>query len=165
MAVVDELLFIKNFREQKAEKNMLRTRLDLQQAHHRQLKAQDTLQVFRVQAQQDEVRWYDELCSRMVKPREILSVQEDVAALRTTEANLAVSLEQASTEHEAAQQHYAVATDQHRQATTAKNKFIEVAQNFHAEVARERERREELELEEVAGQMRFRAPGEENDHG
>lgn len=165
MAMVDELLFIKNFREQKAEKDMLRTRLDLQQAHHRQEKAEDTLQVFRVQAQQDEVRWYGELCSRLVKPREILAVQEDVAVLRATEAHLAVRLEQALAEHEEAQQHYVSATDQHRLATMAKNKFIELAQNFHAAEARERERREEMELEEVAGQLRLRDPAEEPEHG
>lgn len=165
MAMVDELLFIKNFREQKAEKDMLRTRLDLQQAHHRQEKAEDTLQVFRVQAQQDEVRWYGELCTRLVKPREILAVHEDVAVLRSNEAHLAVRLEQALAEHEVAQQHYASATDQHRLATMAKNKFIELVQNFHAAEARERERREEMELEEVAGQLRLRDPAEEREHG
>lgn len=165
MAMVDELLFIKNFREQKAEKDMLRTRLDLQQAHHRQEKAEDTLQVFRVQAQQDEVRWYGELCTRLVKPREILAVHEDVAVLRSTEAHLAVRLEQALAEHEVAQQHYASATDQHRLATMAKNKFIELVQNVHAAEARERERREEMELEEVAGQLRLRDPAEEREHG
>ena len=164
MGMVDELLFIKEFREKKAEKHMLRTRLDLQQAHHRQQKADDDLQVFRIQAQQEEIRWYEQLCSRVVKPREILSVHEDVAALRAEEANLAVTLEQALADHETAQQHYAMAADQHRMATAAKNKFMEVAQTLQAEEARERERIEELELEEVAGQLRPHGFAEENGH-
>lgn len=165
MAMVDELLFIKNFREQKAEKDMLRTRLDLQQAHSLQSKAQNSLQGFREQAQQDELRWYGALCARLVKPREILAVHEDVAILRATEAQLAVHLEQALAAHEAAQQHFVKATDLHRKATTAKNKFVELAQNFHAAEARESERREEMEIEEVAGQLRLRDPMSEKEHG
>jgi type III secretion protein O len=162
MGMVDELLFIKEFREKKAEKHMLRTRLNLQQAHHRQEKADDDLQVFRIYAEQEEIRWYEQLCSRVVKPREILSVQEDVAGLRAKEANLAVTLEQAFADHEIAKQHYATAADQHRMATAAKNKFIEVAQSLQAEEARERERIEELELEEVASQLRPTGFFEEN---
>lgn len=165
MAMVDELLFIKRFREQKAEKDMLRTRFDLQQAHGREEAAQDSLQAFRLQAQADELRWYGDLCSRLVKPREILAVQEDVAVLRANEAQLAIGLEQAQAEHAAAQQRYAGATDQHRLATAAKNKFVELADSFHAAEARERERRDEMELEEVAGQVRLRDGTEEQEHG
>lgn len=165
MAMVDELLFIKRFREQKAEKEMLRTRFDLQQAHQHREEAEDTLQTFRVQAQEDELRWYGDLCSRLVKPRDILAVQEDVAVLRVHETQLAIGLEQAQVEHDAAQKRYAGATDQHRLATAAKNKFVELAYNFHAAEARERERRDELELEEVAGQVRVRDGMEEQEHG
>jgi type III secretion protein O len=165
MAMVDELLFIKKFREQKAEKEMLRARFDLQQAHERQEEAKDSLQVFRVRAHADELRWYGDLCSRLVKPREILAVQEDVAVLRANETQLAIGLEHAQGEQAAAQQRFAGATDQHRLATAAKNKFVELAESFHVAEARERERREELELEEVAGQARMRDGIEEQDHG
>ncbi len=161
MGMIDELLFIKDFRERKAERELLRTRLDLQQAHGRHSQAQDTLVDFQSQAQQQEQQWFSDLCTRLVKPKEILAVHADVAQLRATEADLAVQLEEAHAAHQMAQEVYALATDQHREATVTKNKFLELAQSMHAAEQRERERRDEMELEEVASQIRKRIHAQE----
>jgi len=155
-AMVDQLLFIKEFREQKAETELQKSRVRLAEAHRVEDETQRTRDEFFEFSRREELRWYDDLCSRLVTVRDITHVQEDVAGLRATERGHDEALEKAAAQRAQAQAHFAGATQTRRDAQAAREKFVEIATSFHALAAKEAERREELELEELAGQRRDR---------
>ncbi len=151
MAMIDELLFIKKFREDKAEKALQKARLALQEARHAEQQANEALQSFQQQAQDMEQAWYRELCSRLVTVRDIAHVQEDVAMLRQTELEYQQALRAAEQQHTQAQAVQNQANQQMLDASKAREKFTELARNHHWIVSQESQRKEEMELEEVAG--------------
>jgi type III secretion protein O len=55
-----------------------------------------------------------------------------------------------------ARENFDTSTRKMRDASTAREKFVELARNFHILETREAERKEELELEEVASIVRER---------
>lgn len=156
MAMVDELLYIKSFREQQAETDLQRSRADLRIAHAAEDDARIERDEFARQAQEDELRWYRELCEKLVRVRDIEDVQLAVAGLRQREAHLQQVLEQRERDREQSQQRFHQASDHLRQASTARSKFEELAREHHLAVSREAERKEEMELEELAGVVRER---------
>ena len=156
MAMVDELLYIKTFREQQAETALQRSRTELRLAHQAEDVARDERDEFARQAVEDELRWYRELCERLVKVRDIEDVQLAVSMLRMREIEFEKALEAKQREREQAQQVFHTASDHLKQASTARNKFEELARQHHVAVARESERKEEMELEELAGIVRER---------
>ena len=156
MAMIDELLFIKTFRERKAETALQRSRLVLVDAQRQEDTARQTLERFIEQATEDELRWYRELCARLVKQHDIEVVQQDVAIQRAEEQAYLRELEAAAAAHVSAQAAFNQATTVLRDACTSRSKFDELARLHHDTVAREAERVEELELEEVAGIVRER---------
>lgn len=156
MAMVDELLYIKSFRERQAETAMQRSRTELRLAHEAEDQARTERDDFARQAEEDELRWYHELCERLVKVRDIEDVQHAVAALRLREAEFEQALVNREQEREQAQHGFKAATDHLKQASTARSKFQELAREHHLAVSREAERKEELELEELAGVVRER---------
>ncbi len=156
MSMIDQLLYIKHFREQQAETAMQKSRMVLAQAHRLEDDAQQELTRFVEQAQKDELAWYQALCERIVKVRDIEDVQTDVAILRAEEAQRARELEQAQQAREQAQSSFNTATQVLRDASTARNKFEELAMRHHEALIKEAERKEDLELEELAGIVRER---------
>lgn len=154
MAMIDELLFIKKFREKKAEKEFQKARLALVEARKAEEAANQKLIEFQNQAEQDELAWYRDLCSKVVKLRDIANVQEDVAMLRQTEIAHTQALQKAEQQHVQAKNVHVEANHTMREASKAREKFTELARNFHLIEAKEAERKEELELEEVAGNGR-----------
>ena len=154
MAMIDELLFIKEFREKKAEKEFQKARMALVEARKIEEAANGALTTFQVQAEQEEQSWYRDLCSRVVKPREIAYVQEDVAMLRATELMHANALQKAERQHALAHDTHVQTHLAMREASKAREKFTELARMHHVLVNQEAERKEELELEEVAGNVR-----------
>jgi type III secretion protein O len=156
MSMLDELLFIKRFREQQAETLVFRSRADLAQARRAEDEASALLERFRVQAQADEQAWYQALCERPVKLREITRVQEDVSMLRAAERAHEQSLEQAGAQRASAQQAYAEASQRMRDASAVREKFVELVRREHLAASREHERREELEFEELSSVRRDR---------
>lgn len=165
MAMVDQLLFIKTFRERQAETVLQRSRLSLAQAHQLEEQAQLELERFIAQATEDELRWYRQLCERVVKLRDIEEVQTDVAILRAEEAERARARDAATQQREQAQSAFTQASQQMKEASTARNKFEELARQHHALVAKEAERKEDLELEELAGIVREREEVDLQEHG
>jgi len=156
MSMIDQLLYIKEFREQQAETALQKSRLILADAHQQENLARETLEVFVAQAREDELLWYRELCERVVKLRDIEEVQLDVAILRAEEAARQQDLDRAQNEREQAQVAFNSATHVMREASTARNKFEELALSHHAALSKEAERKEDLELEELAGIVRER---------
>ena len=79
MGMVHQLLFIKDFHQKKAEMTLQSARLTMQAAKREEDQAQETLTRFQAHAQREELAWFDDLCSRVVKVRDIQMVQADVA--------------------------------------------------------------------------------------
>ncbi|MEK0416850.1 MAG: hypothetical protein RI949_856 [Pseudomonadota bacterium] len=156
MAMIDQLLTIKSFRERQAETALHKTRVELADAHRIEEVAEHDLHTFMRQAQEDEIRWFEELCSRVVKLRDIEEVQTDVAILRAEQAHKEQELEQAQARRAQAQSTFNQATQVMKEATTAREKFEELAQQHHAALGKEAERKEDLELEELASIVRER---------
>ena len=156
MGMLDELLYIKTFRKDQAETALLVARAQLAHAHRVEDEARQRLSRFQTQAEQDERAWYQDLCSRLVRPREIAEVQLEVAILRAEEQARIEALAQAGRERTQAQSHYTGAADTLQVASATRSKFEELAAPHHATERRELERREEQELEEVAGHPRRR---------
>lgn len=156
MAMLDELLFIKRFREQQAESRAFSSRAELAQARRHEDEASKLLEQFRRQAQADEQTWYQALYARPVKLRQITRVQEDVILLRASERAHEQALEQAAAQRAAAQQRYAEASQRMREARAVREKFVELVRRENLAASREHERREELEFEELASTRRDR---------
>jgi len=156
MPMVDDLLFIKRFRESKAETELQKSRAALVLAQKAEREAEQALEAYIAHAIAQEKAWYDDLCSRLVKLREIATVQEDVAALKVTERAHRDQVEDRRKAHVEAGQQMDLAVQRMRDASTARQKFVELARNFHWLAAREQERKEELELEELASIRRER---------
>ncbi len=156
MAMVDELLYIKSFREQQAETALQRSRAELRVAREAEEHARQERDEFARRAVEDELRWYRELCERVVRVRDIEDVQVAVAGLRQQEAHLQQALEMKESEREQSQDRFKQAGEHLRVASTARNKFEELAKQHHLAVSKEAERKEELELEELAGVVRDR---------
>ena len=163
MAMVDDLLFIKRFRETKAETELQKSRAAVVLAQQAEREAEKTLSDYIDFAIAQEQAWYDDLCSRLVKMREIARVQEDVVGLKATERSHEESLEARKTEHVSAVEQMEVCVQRMRDASVARQKFVELARNFHMLAAREAERKEELELEELASIRRDREDWEQAD--
>lgn len=156
MAMLDELLFIKEFRERKAETELQKSRMRLGAAEQIEREAEKTLQAYVEQAIAEELRLYADLCVRIVKPRDIADVQGEVAAMRLQEMQHQQALESAEQQHVLAKDDFQLSTRKMRDASTAREKFVELARNHHMLEARESERKEDLELEEVASIVRER---------
>ena len=156
MAMIDELLFIKEFRERKAETELQKSRAQLGSAVQAERQAQDELEQFVAHATAEELRMFNDLCSRIVKLRDINDVHTEIAALKQQEMSHEDELKVRQQQHVQAREHFDTSTRKMREASTAREKFVELARNFHVLAAREAERKEELELEELASVVRER---------
>ena len=156
MAMVDDLLFIKRFRETKAETELQRSRASLVLAQTAERDAEVALNKFSQFAVAQEQAWYADLCSRLVKIRDIAQLHGDIAELRATERSHEETLGVRKEEHQAARVTFDQSVENMRDASVARQKFVELARNFHLLAAREQERKEELELEELASIRRER---------
>jgi len=156
MSMMDQLLYIKTFRESQAQTKMRRCRADHLEAQAKEQSSREALERFVVQAREDEARWYRELCDRLVRLSDIESLQQDIAILRAEEVAHEDEVKAKMAQTEAAREALSASTNALREATAARNKFEELRRRERDAVAREFERREELELEEVAGNRRDR---------
>src|SRR5262245_22461143 len=85
MSIFDELLSIKEFREDQAEVGLKKAQNEVTHARRAHDELEALLQAFRKEAQEKEAQWYARLCANVVKLRDITDVREDVAMLREGE--------------------------------------------------------------------------------
>ncbi len=154
MSMLYQLLFIKDFHKKKAEMTMQKARMVMQEAKRQEEQAQDTLQTFQTEAERAERTWFDALCSRVVKVRDIHNLHADVAQLRATEQMHVQNWQQAQKDHVQASASHKQATTEKKEADQVCEKFIELVQRHDQMLATEAERKEELELEELNGNLR-----------
>lgn len=151
-----ELLELKDFRERQAQTALQRRRSELALAQAALERALARLQQHRELARTHERSLYDGLMRRTVRLRDIEDVQHSVAALRLAEQRLQLDSVQAEGSRGQAQQATREALARHRRSERAKEKFVQLASLHHAELLREAERAEDLEMEEVAALRRDR---------
>ena len=103
-----------------------------------------------------EDQWYRELCTRVVRVRDIENLHASIAGLRRTQQQLDQDLDARLREREQAQKHMKQSSEHHRLASVARSKFTELARIHEVARVLETERREESELEELASASRDR---------
>ena len=139
MSIFRDLLTIKSLRESKAERIVRRQREVLAQASTLRAQANDRLERFVVFARNEEETLYLDLCSRVVRLRDIENVQNTVAHLRQQEQQHQETLRKAEVQR----------VLESEQLTADKN-------------LRECERKEDAEMEEVAETRRDREDWDES---
>ena len=163
MKVFNELLTIKRFREGQAELAVARQRQVHAEAERQRDTARERLAEFKVWAHRREESLYKDLCSRVVRVREIEDVLAGVAELREgereRETQVEVAVQQVSDEAVALVQR----REAHRTATRMTEKFVELGRIHLAEHLLELERKEDLEMEEAASVSRDRQEWEQHE--
>jgi type III secretion protein O len=148
MGMLDELLHLKSFREEKAERAVGAGREAVTHAARQEQQAHDALTDYRDWSDRHERQLYDEICRRPVQPRELEWLREDVNALRTKEGELDKLVQQAGQHRGEAETALESLHRVHAEATRVRDKFQQLA-DADADAERvETERREEAEAEE-----------------
>ncbi|MDB5840447.1 MAG: type secretion protein [Herminiimonas sp.] len=149
MDVLEDLLRIKEFREQKAEIELAKGRRALAAASEALQRARDELQERRTSCDSKERAMYADLCSRLVKLVEIDAVGIDVEEMRKEVTRFEELLETAKSERETAAQHLEQAKAGYQAATRMREKFSELVRFSETERDAESQRTEDSEMEEV----------------
>lgn len=162
MSFFKELLSIKTFRESKAELNVGRQCVVHVEAVAAHAEAERTLLSYQDYVYRRERDLYADLCTRVVRQRAIEEVQMAVVFMREQEQARHKAVEQAERDKQAQAQRLADLRVVHKDATKAKEKFVELAQVYADEKVKEFERKEDAELEEVAELRRDRIEWDES---
>lgn len=162
--MIGQLLRIKAFREKKAETEMLKSRLLLARAKAAEAEAARALDEYAQNALREERRMYEQLCSQVVRLRQITEVQQEVACLKQGELAREEALLAAERAHRDALDEFNLSLDGYRKASAARQKFDELLQQETVREGQVQEKKEESELEELAGQLRDRDDHEEYEH-
>lgn len=156
MSIFHELLAIKAFREGQAESAVRLQRQALADAVAAREAAEQLLARLLREGVEIEQEMYRALCSRVVRLREIEDVQLSVAELRQREAAQQEAVQASERVQLEQSQKLEAARVTHQDAARQKSKFVDLAHNYAVGQLREAERREDLEMEEVASLTRDR---------
>lgn len=163
MSVFDELLAIKRFSEGQAEIAVSRQRLRHAEADAAREASERALADFRDESERRERAMYSDLCSRVVRVREIEDVLQGVAGLREGERQREQAVEQAAERLREENQALADRRAQHQQAVRLTGKFVELASIHLAEHLKALEHKEDMEMEEAASLSRDREDWEQHE--
>lgn len=152
MKMIETLLRIKHLREADAQAHLLGTQLASERAKVKKDDAAEVLETFSAAARQEEDGMYDDLCSRVVRVREIESVIAQVAILENGKLERRESLTKAEIAFEEAHEALEQARMMYRDAMRATQKFRELATRHAEKVLQAAERSEENEIEEIVSQ-------------
>jgi hypothetical protein len=155
MALLDELLRLKSHREDKASRAVAADRAALAETERLEQAAGESLNDYRAWAEGHERERYEELCKRVVQPREIEWLRQDVAGLRHKETELEGLLAKAAERRGEAEQALARSREAHAQALRACEKFTRLAEVQAESERREAERLEDVEAEDLQGTRRI----------
>lgn len=150
MDVLADLLRIKIFREEKAERALAKARALLRAAEEAVEHAKKVLRDYREESRQREKALFADLCKRIVLLKDIQDVQIDIQLMKERIEVLANEVEQAKQRQEEAAVHEREAREQHKFAVRMREKFSEMLRTVNEERDFELSRREELEVEEAA---------------
>lgn len=146
----DELLRIKRFREEQAELGVGRARRHMARAVQVRSEAEEALEQYRGEARRREDGMYEDLCSRVVRVREIDDVLQQVAGLKEGERRRDAAREDALRKEVEARDALDGARLAHQHALRQCDKFVDLAGVYQAEALKEQENKEDAEVEEAA---------------
>lgn len=149
-----DLVKIKALRADRAEQFMQLCRCEAIRALAERVQAEKTRDTFEVFRDQEEMRRYAELMGHAVRLRDIEGVHEYLALLREELRARQHQAEERAKAHQAASHRAQTAQETYSTADRARQKMLELAAVFDAELAREMEYREEQELEELVESRR-----------
>ncbi len=150
MNVLTDLLRIKIFREQQAERALLKARLILKDADGALKDARSSLKKFMEESIEREKLMYSDLCSRLVFLKEIENVRLDVDLMKEKSDQLKQKVEDAETARKEAAEREDLARQVHIVAIREREKFDELNSTLLEEHERKVAQFEELEIEESA---------------
>ncbi len=150
MDVLADLLRIKVFREEKAERALAKARALLRAAEAAVAQAKKVLRDYREESRQREKALFADLCKRIVLLKDIQEVQIDIQLMKERIEVLARELEEAKERQEEAAAHEREAREEHKFAVRMREKFSEMLRTVNEERDFELSRREEQEVEEAA---------------
>lgn len=148
--MMQELLAIKRFREGQAEMGVRQRRSQLQAREAGLLQVQEELAHMLEEAMRSEKALYADLCTRLVKLRDLENASQFVAALKQQEQIQRDAVHTAENVLAQAEQALVAARAAHQDALQQTSKFLELAERFDLLAAQEAERKEDLEMEEAA---------------
>ena len=154
MDVLTDLLRIKIFREEKAERALSKARALLRAAEEAVDRAKQALREHREESHRREKALFADLCRRIVVLKDIQDVQIDIQLMKERADFLVQQIEEAERRHEEAAEHERSAREEHKFAVRMREKFSEMLRSVNEERDFELSRREELEVEEAA-EVRF----------
>jgi len=149
MTMLNELLRLKVYREEKAEMGLARCRLALVEVRRRTDAARDALAGYRRWSTEHELGLYGALYGRLVRARDLEHLREDVVVLRLKERTLEESLEKVEVERGQAEVAVRESRAVHEQASRTREKFVQLVSVQSEEIRLEAERREDVELEDL----------------
>jgi hypothetical protein len=147
--MLNELLRLKVYREDKAEMGLARCRLALAEVTKRTEQARDALTSYQRWSVEQELCLYGALYGHTVRLRDLNYLREDVVILRQKERALGESLAEVETERTQADTAVRDSRVVHDQATRAREKFVQLVKQQSEEIRLESERKEDIELEDL----------------
>jgi type III secretion protein O len=156
MTLFADLLDIKKFRERQAEVALVRQRLRRAAADKARQEADIALAAYQRQARAREAGLYSDLCSRVVKRRDIEDVQQQVATLKTNEQGYQEALQGAVDNLDRESQVLQECGVAHQHAVRMTAKFVNLEDAYLDGVLREREYKEDREMEEASAALNRR---------
>ena len=158
-----ELKELKAFRESQARTALQARRGEWAQARQAHEAARAAVLQHRREALAREHALFGELLARIVRLRDIEQVQQELSQLKQHEQALVAQQQGAAQTEQQREQQVTQAQTTHRGAERVLEKFEQLARLHFDEAAREAERQEDLELEEVASLRRDRDDWDRSD--
>ena len=150
MEVINDLLRIKIFREQQAERALQKARLILAEASEALKKAKVALEEFTEDSLRREKSMYDDLCQRLVFLKEIENVLVDIEMMKEKSVELRKEVESAEKNRKECAERELEAHKMYIDAVRMREKFDELRNTVLEENEAAIEKFEELEMEEAA---------------
>jgi type III secretion protein O len=163
MSMLNELLELKQYREDKAEMALARCRLSLAEVTKRKDQAHDALVSYQEWSVTHERDMYGAVYGRVVRPRDLENLREDVVMLRVKERTLNEALTKVETERTQADTAVRDSRTAHERATRTREKFVQLVEAQSEELRLEAERKEDLEMEDQHTGGRDREDWEDRD--
>ncbi len=150
MRMLRQLLTIKQFREGQAALRVSRERQRMSAAARAHRDAQEELARLRERSREEERSMYGDLCSRLVRVREIDNVLQRVAVMRDGEQQCDRKRESAGERETEAALELAQARRAHQAVIRQRDKFVDLVGVYAADALKELENKEDAESEEAA---------------
>ncbi len=163
MTVLDELLGLKLYRENKAEMGLVKCRLALAEVGRRTDEARDALTKYQRWSMEHELSLYGAMYGRAVRPRDLEYLREDVVMLRVEERELHGSLTKVEKERQQADTEVRAARAAHEQASRTREKFVQLIEVQSEEIRVESERKEDVEMDDLFSGRREREDWQESE--